>query len=100
MSGQCILQLKKGVQAPQQQPLGQKWALCLHKVAPAEAPRKAAAGADSNPFAAPLLHDPEPRNGTAGNPSHFASDSRPSLQRAILDSNQWPSAPEADALSS
>jgi AAA domain-containing protein len=39
---------------------------------PVAAPRKAAAGADSNPFAAPLLHSADSRNGTAGNPSQFA----------------------------
>src|SRR4051812_7808828 len=43
------------------------------------------------------VHNPETRNGTAGNPSRNASDFRPFTERAILDSSQWPSAPESES---
>ena len=72
----------------------------LPQAAPVEAPARTAVGAESGPFAAPLLHGEAAEDGTAGNLPLEASDSRPFEWRAIQDSNLWPSAPEADALSS
>ena len=43
---------------------------------------------------------PEPTKGKAGTPRRNLRKSRPLRWRAVQDSNLWPSAPEADALSS
>ena len=72
----------------------------LTVIAPAEAPARVAIGAELAPFAAPLLRGGRTEDATAGNRTLDASDSRPLDWRAIQDSNLWPSAPEADALSS
>jgi integrase len=61
---------------------------------------KAALTPDKTKFTTRLLPDFDFGKTKGRPPQDFSSEDRPLPQRAILDSNQWPLAPEANALSS